>query len=620
MSDAAPDPFRMSRRVCNQMAVDAVRYSMRPPPSEPPSQWVESHRRLSTRSSAIPGPISLGPTPYIREILDALVSPNVEQITLRFASQTGKTECLLHCITYLIAADPGPMLWVLPSLQTVRDISQDRLQPALELTSGFEHLVSHKKSRDSDNTLVRKKFLGGQIILVSANQVDSLVSRPIRYLFFDEADRCRAEAGDAFLLAKQRTMSYGNRKIIVSGTPLIKGYSTIDEQYDAGSMARLLVPCPRCGEYQELRWEGVVFTSRSETHYRCSHCEELLTEKDRRDMVPQGYWRHDDGGNPNLSYHLSALYSLSPNMSLNVLAHKWGREHKNPDMRRTFLNEQLAESWEAETEGVSSRNLSTISSHEPISDATVGIIMSTDVQGDRLETTISSISPGQIRILEHAVIPGDPSRGEVWEQLTKLRQLDRVTDTGVVLPVLAHVIDAGYLSEHVHRYCSTYKSERVIPIKGYAGGIGQPPVIRRRARVKSGALRTFILNVDELKLRVYSRLSESGSDSIIFSDALDEEYNEQIASERLETKWRKGTPHKIWVRIQGRDAEAWDCLVYTLGAVELLGGWEAIERQQGKMVQEVETTESSPLQEKTSETKKINWNHHLSRLGGTRRW
>jgi phage terminase large subunit GpA-like protein len=54
--------------------------------------------------------------------------------------------------------------------------------------------------------------------------------------------------------------------------------------------------------------------------------------------------------------------------------------------------------------------------------------------------------------------------------------------------------------------------------------------------------------------------------SIRFSNTLEPIYYEQLASERLITKFSRGRPVRLFERIPGRRAEALDCLVMAYSA------------------------------------------------------
>ena len=67
---------------------------LEPPPLLTVTEWAEEFRFLSPESSAHVGKYSCAMAPYQREPQDSCNDPEVQSITLMWASQTGKTELL----------------------------------------------------------------------------------------------------------------------------------------------------------------------------------------------------------------------------------------------------------------------------------------------------------------------------------------------------------------------------------------------------------------------------------------------------------------------------------------------------------------------------------------------
>ncbi|MFD2089583.1 phage terminase large subunit family protein [Brevibacillus brevis] len=105
---------------------------------------------------------------------------------------------------------------------------------------------------------------------MGSNSPASLASRPIRILLVDELDRFEATSeGDALDLARRRTATFHNRKIVVASTPTIKGHSRIEQLYNNSSKGEWHLPCPKCEALQPLEWNRIIFDSVS---MRCLHC------------------------------------------------------------------------------------------------------------------------------------------------------------------------------------------------------------------------------------------------------------------------------------------------------------------------------------------------------------
>jgi phage terminase large subunit GpA-like protein len=125
-------------------------------------------------------------------------------------------------------------------------------------------LVLPSRSRDAGNTILGKRFPGGQLILTGANSAVGLRSMPARWVFLDEVDAYPGDVdgqGDPISLAEARTISFGHRsKVFLASTPTLKGLSRIEREWELSDQQRYHVPCPHCGGlqwllFERLRWD-----------------------------------------------------------------------------------------------------------------------------------------------------------------------------------------------------------------------------------------------------------------------------------------------------------------------------------------------------------------------------
>jgi phage terminase large subunit GpA-like protein len=160
-----------------------------PPPRLTVSAWADAHRVLSSESSAEPGKWNTARAEYQRGIMDALNEAGVHTIVMMTSSQVGKSEVENNMLAYYIAHDPGPILFLQPTLEMAESYRKDRISPMLRDTPMLAALVQEAKSRDAGNTLLHLQFPGGHLTLAGANSPASLASRPIRTVLADEVDR-----------------------------------------------------------------------------------------------------------------------------------------------------------------------------------------------------------------------------------------------------------------------------------------------------------------------------------------------------------------------------------------------------------------------------------------------
>ena len=115
---------------------------------------------------------------------------------------------------------------VMPTERDAEAWSKDRFSPMARDTPCLTGKISDPKSRDGSNKILHKRFPGGHLTIVGANAPSGLASRPIRILLCDEVDRYPFSAGaegDPVNLAKKRTVTFWNRKIVLVSTPTIRG-------------------------------------------------------------------------------------------------------------------------------------------------------------------------------------------------------------------------------------------------------------------------------------------------------------------------------------------------------------------------------------------------------------
>ncbi|WP_353623114.1 phage terminase large subunit family protein [Salinisphaera sp. G21_0] len=128
-------------------------------------------------------------TPYLKEIMNCL-SPSspVEQVVFMKGAQVGGTECGNNWLGYVIDHTPGPMMYVLPTLDMAKRTSKQRIAPMIDEMPDLREKVKDPRSRDSGNTLLTKEFPNGVLIFTGANSAAGLRSMPARFLFMDEVD------------------------------------------------------------------------------------------------------------------------------------------------------------------------------------------------------------------------------------------------------------------------------------------------------------------------------------------------------------------------------------------------------------------------------------------------
>jgi phage terminase large subunit GpA-like protein len=563
--------------------------SVRPRPLTTVSQWADTHRILTSKSSGEPGRWRTDRTPYLREIMDALSETStVEEISLMFGAQLGKTEAGLNWIGYTMDHAPAPMLVVLPTIEVRGRWAQQRVNPLLTETACIRAIFDASRRRDAANSEGIKDFPGGILVIGGANSPASLASMPIARVLCDEVDRFPLEAGregSTLDLIKERTKTFPRRKICYVSTPTIEGESEIEKKYNASDMREFHVPCPHCGERQVLEWthaDGThglrVSAASGHVFYACVHCGERIEEHHKTRMLAAGVWipRHPERA--ARGYHLNGLYSpIGLGFTWAELWDQWTDAQSDTAKLKRFINTALAQTWKIQGDGIEAigllARLETYPADRPVYARTAWC----DVQKDRLEYTVCEWGAGEeCWAITHVIIPGDTTQPDVWEALA---------DDYDALDLDAAGVDAGYNTSQVKAFVRPRKW--CWPTKGVPGSgrsIVEDQLTRKKRlrRRRKDSVPVEPIGVDNAKALIYSRLKlpkagpKAGQGYVHFPSEpeFDDEYFQQLGAEKLTKEKRAGQTHYVWVQIRPRN-EALDCMVGNLAVLRLWGGLES---------------------------------------------
>lgn len=543
-----------------------------PPPELSVSEWADKERRLSSEASAEPGRWRTDRAPYQGGILNSVLDPLVEQISVMSSAQVGKTELLLNIIGYFVDYDPSPILLLQPTIEMAQAFSKDRLAPMVRDTPALKGKIKDSKSRDSGNTILHKSFAGGHITMAGANSPASLASRPIRILLADEPDRYPASAGtegDPFNLAMKRTTTFWNRKIIAVSTPTVKGASRIEKLYEESSKERYFLPCPSCGELQPLSWKNIDFETFG---HACEACGSISSQDDW--LRYPGVWiAENPDQKKHRGFHLNEL--VSPWRRWPDIIGQFLRDKASPETLKTFINTSLGETWEDKGEEVDGDEIYRRREHyeTDIPEQVCVLTCAVDVQDDRLELEVVGWAAGYERFsIEFKILRGDPSIPAVWESLDQEISRKLEHPSGHLLGIACTVIDSGgHFTQQVYQFCKPREIKRVYAIKG-VGGAGKP-LVGRASKSNKGKVSLLPIGVDTGKESVMAHLQifEPGPGYYHFPVApmYDEEYFAQLTAETCLTTWRNGVAVRKWKQTRKRN-EAFDLAVYNLAALYIL--------------------------------------------------
>lgn len=584
----------MKRRALAKAVLD-VRRLVKPPPDLTISEWSNEFRYLSSESAAEPGKYRTARVPYQSGPMDALCDPGIHTLVLMWAAQSGKTTIIENIIGYYIDQDPSPILMVQPTVSMAQTFSKTRLSPMLRDTPVLRGKVADPKSRDSGNTIEQKSFPGGHITLTGANAPGSLAQRPIRIVLMDEVDRYPASAGtegDPVALATKRTAAFYNRKIILTSTPGIKGFSRIEQAYHESDQRRYHVPCPACGVMHPLEWCNL-YSAKGEDGHRipeqswfiCPACGGEIREDKKPWILSHGEWLATaTPKNPGVvGFHLTEDYSPFRQWAEIVRDHQLAKDH--PETLKTWTNTSRAETWQEvgdthdPTALFSRREHFDIPAPEGVMLVTAGV----DVQKDRWEIEYVGWGYGEESwSLGYDVIYGDTSRIEDWvEYLEPSLAMTFKSRRGTLAPECI-LIDAGYRTETVYKFSGPRAPRKIYASHGKDGsGLAVVHSFKKPTRDKSKKPPVVIVGVDTCKdlLSSFLNVNEPGPAFCHFPLDRDHEYFEMLTAETRKTRYKMGHQIAFWELPAGQRNEALDCRNYAFAALRLLNvNWDSMKK------------------------------------------
>jgi phage terminase large subunit GpA-like protein len=585
-------------------AIDEARVeSLRPPPKLTISEWADRCRRLSPEASAEPGQWLTSRAEYQRGIMDAISAPAVDTVVVMSSAQVGKTEIINNVVGFHVAQDPAPLLVLMPTLELGEAWSKDRLAPMVRDTPALRGKIKDPRSRDSGNTLLHKSFPGGHITVCGANSPASLASRPIRVVLCDEVDRYPVSAGtegDPITLARKRSATFWNRKLILTSTPTVKDASRIEMAWKSSDQRRFFVQCPHCDEHQHLKWPQVRWPPNEPERaaYHCEHCGVEWSDVDRWSAIRRGEWRAEASFSGVAGFHLSELYS--PWSKIADIARAFIEAKRSPETLKAWTNTSLGETWEEQGEGVDDTGL--LDRRERWDGLPTGALVVTagvDVQSDRLEVELVAWGVDEESwSAAHHRLYGDPSAPAVWADLDRVLTAPIRRADGVELHVAAACVDSGgHHTQQVYQYCTARYRRRVYAIKGMAG-TGRT-VWPKAASKGTGKHKLFMVGVDAAKDAVYARLkiTRPGPGFCHFPEDREADWFAQLTAETVSVRYSKGFPTRVWTKRAGARNEALDCRVYAYAALQSLAvNWGQLARAKFRATAAQPQPEAAPIE------------------------
>lgn len=573
------------------------------------SAWADKNRWLSPKTSAEPGRWNTARTPYMREPLDCIGDPGVEQITFMKPTQSGGTEMLFCGLAYAVDQDPGPALFTFPDQLLCKQVSKERIRPMFEDSPA---LAKHIPLEADKFTALEYIFPRMTVTLGWAGSPARLASRPVRWYFGDEIDKYPIFSGresDPIKLARERTATFvANRKIVLASTPTTEdGY--INREYLTSDQRKYYVPCPHCGLYQVLVF-GYTREVEAETDedmrvfrikvpegerdpekirsqrlawYECDGCHGRIKDRHKTAMLAAGVWC-PEGCTVNLDgeiegdipqtrhrgYWINALYS--PWRTFSDVIAEFFDSKDSPAKLMNFINSWLAQVWHERAEEISLATVKGLAAgyeQGTVPPGCLVLVGGADVMKNTIYWTVRGWGAGRESWLIDCGVVGDMDR---LEEIMIYRVFEGQDNP---LQVSLGGIDSKYRGAEVRELCKKWPS-RLYPVEGSSTAMAVPYL---RTTTQRNARTGQIIKLGHAYWRIKTghyktemmELMDGGKGLWHLYEGVDLDYlAHQVSEHRVIVQNKAGQNVGVWRKKgPGIQNHYYDCEVYALAMADI---------------------------------------------------
>lgn len=586
---------------------------------------------MSSAESELVGKFSFRATPYWKWFLDRWSQPDVKKGVALKSSQAGWTQGVVcNALGHIVHVEHSTCIVMFPKEGTARNFDLEKFSPMVDATPVLQTVLPPRSRAKGQKTLF-KSFPGGFLKFVGSNSISDVKSTSAKRLFIEEPDDCNLNLrgqGDAIKLLEERGKTFRDLKILVGGTPSIKGVSSIEDEMLSSDQNRWLVPCPDCGEFQPLEWEQVRWTDDAEVEhpifglartegaaYVCVACGSCWNDAQKNIAVQRGRAEPQAPFRGVLGLSINELYAPWRESRMQVLAERYlTAKHEeakgNLEALIVFWNAALGRSWEykgqtADESVLAERGMDYLVNTVP--EGGLVLTMGVDVQHDRLAIILRAWGRGE----ESWLVLFDEIEGNtvdkndaVWGKLDALVWGEYKHAWGMGLNVRSVSIDAGdgTASDAVYHWVRTRRGRGVdvMAIKGSSSATDE--IFRRpttsidttknNTKAARYGLRPYIVGVSRAKDLLLGdkgpgrlALDGSGPGRIHWYKDVRADYLAQFTAEiKVPVRGRKGL--RVWQVKKGVRNEVLDAEIYAMHAARALkvhtandAQWLALEAQ-----------------------------------------
>lgn len=597
----------------------AIREGISPLREQPPiglSRWADESFYLSPESSGTAGWWET--RPYQRAIMDCISLDDIEVLSLQKCGRVGYTKMIVAAMGYFAAHRRRNQVVWQPTDGDASDFVKDEVDPMLRDVAVVRDLLkSAPDKKSSHNTIEKKSFIGSVLDVKGGKSSKNYRRMTKDVAFYDELDGFDPDIdhqGNSTSLGDKRLTQSPYPKSIRGSTPTLKGSSQIEQSISHADMRfHRHVPCPKCGEHQELSWSKMQFDDHNPvtTRHVCEFCSYPAGYSEYADMDGLGVWRavehnQTDGTWKQSGYWIDESgedivlrdssgevaefprhvgfwiwggysYDLSwPAMVGEFIDANEAKKVGAIEQLKTFVNMRLGETWEEEGETADEHALYMRREHynAEVPNGVQYLTAYADVQDDRIEYEVCGWGSGEESwSIDYVRLYGDMSKQQIWDVLgSRLRKRYSKANGDVLDIRLVGIDSGGHYTDEVYKFARKQGIRWVIPTKG-SSQRNQPIASFPRKPNQKNKVYLTLIGTDTAKELIYCRylVADPGPGYCHYpvSEDYDEVYFQQATAEKKVKRYTHGVAYYVWDAGKRRN-EALDCRVGNLAMIRIL--------------------------------------------------
>jgi len=599
-----------------------------PPEKIATLDWLRDEFRLPQEGADLPGPYNVDLVPHLWGIFYALDAEFVRIVAMMKAAQVGWTFGLIGYIGKRVDRQPTAIIVLFPKEGDARSFNDEKLVPSIKSTPAFSRCINTKSRKDGNRALY-KSYPGGFLKMVGSNSAGNVKSTPAPLVIVEEPDDTSdnvKDQGDAILLVRERLKRQRHGKLVLGGTPAVKGVSRVEEYVELGTQRMLPIKCHDCGEMHVLDWVNVSWHEADDgpehpvygknlpdtAVYVCPDCGSAWDDWQRYQNILSTVKQAVSDGDPWCGWQatventggvesfkeLNELYAAGlPGTSLaDVVRDYLNAEYESAkgdqSARIVFVNSKLGRTYEYQTSGPELDDLEKRA--EDYAELTVPngglcLVAGVDVQHDRFAVRIWAVGRdeemwlvywGEVSAKVGVTDINDPA----WSALENLLFQSFEHEKGFSLRMSAVSIDCsdGGTSDQVYHWVRKMRAMRrnVMAIKGDSNDHGKkeiftkPKALDTKGKQNTKASKRGVLvymvgthKAKDLLIGDRGRITLTGNGPgrrHWYKDVRDDFYEQTMSEVKAPSKRLRGK--LIWQPKSGVRNEGLDCDVYALHA------------------------------------------------------